>query len=182
MRITTGSKKRYAIKVPPSAVRPTKDMVRQAIFSMLGPEIKNRTIADLFAGSGALGLEALSRGAAHCDFVDSNETAIQTIEENLAAMDFSSQAATHHLPVLDFCSLTPAPHYEIILADPPYDYQRPEKLIEKISHLLLPGGLLVLEQDRKSQIINEQLGEMTLIEERTYGKTRITFWQKQLQN
>src|SRR5512133_3196522 len=84
MRIIAGSAGRIAIKVPPAVARPTTDFVRQAIFSILGERVENARALDLFAGSGAIGLEALSRGAASCVFVDEHRQAAAVISENLA--------------------------------------------------------------------------------------------------
>ncbi|MEO8616705.1 MAG: RsmD family RNA methyltransferase, partial [Luteolibacter sp.] len=84
MRIIAGKAGRTAIKVPSAVARPTTDFVRQAVFSILGEKVENARVLDLFAGSGALGLEALSRGAATCTFVDEHRQATQVITENLA--------------------------------------------------------------------------------------------------
>ena len=84
MRIIAGKAGRTAIRVPAAVARPTTDFVRQAVFSILGERVDGARTLDLFAGSGALGLEALSRGAASCVFVDEHHQAIRTIGENLA--------------------------------------------------------------------------------------------------
>ena len=83
MRIIAGTAGRLAIKVPKAVARPTTDFVRQAIFSILGPKVESATVLDLFAGSGAIGLEALSRGATSCVFVDEHRQAETVIRENL---------------------------------------------------------------------------------------------------
>ena len=83
MRIIAGIAGRLAIKVPSAVARPTTDFVRQAVFSILGERVDNARVLDLFAGSGALGLEALSRGAATCVFVDEHRQAAQVITHNL---------------------------------------------------------------------------------------------------
>ena len=83
MRIIAGTAGRIAIKVPSAVARPTTDFVRQAIFSILGEKVENARVLDLFAGSGALGLEALSRGANTCTFVDEHRQAVNVINENL---------------------------------------------------------------------------------------------------
>lgn len=177
MRITTGSKKGHTIKVPTTDVRPTKDMVRQAIFSIIGHQIKDLAVADLFAGSGSLGLEALSRGALHCDFVEENSKVMSILEENLTLLDLWEKANTFEMSVVDFSHMTPPESYHLIFADPPYDYEIHKKVIISIAKLLKPGGVLILEH-KKNQPLAENPNELALIDQRKYGITSVTFFQK----
>jgi len=124
MRIIAGKAGRIAIKVPVAVTRPTTDFVRQAIFSILGERVDNARVLDLFAGSGAIGLEALSRGAASCVFVDEHRQASNVISENLAKSRLEggrvvkAEVATH--------LKRDAAIYDLIFADPPYNLQLPE--------------------------------------------------------
>ena len=118
MRIIAGIAGRLAIKVPSAVARPTTDFVRQAIFSILGERVDNARVLDLFAGSGALGLEALSRGAASCVFVDEHRQAAQVITENLAKSRLPGGRVLR-AEVSAFLRRDAAT-YDLIFADPPY--------------------------------------------------------------
>ena len=180
MRITTGIKKGHTIKVPQGTVRPTKDMVRQAIFSILDEFVQNSLVVDLFAGSGSLGLEALSRGAQHCDFVESERKAHQTIEENITRFNLWEKAETYEMEVFDFIShVAGEGTYDLIFADPPYGYERIAKLLHKVTPILRPGGVLVLEHDKKTKVDLNTSSDLDLVDQRTYGITTVSFFKPQ---
>lgn len=179
MRITTGTHKGRNIKVPKGEVRPTKDMVRQAIFSIIGDEIKGRIVADLFAGSGSLGLEALSRGAEHCDFIDDSSTTRKTLQENINDFRLWGQAEIYEMDVLEYLkNVAGDEYYDILFADPPYDYQNMSKLIKTTARVLRIRALLVLEHTRENNIFVDKSNEFELIDRRTYGITVVSFLQK----
>ncbi|WP_075091033.1 16S rRNA (guanine(966)-N(2))-methyltransferase RsmD [Haloferula sp. BvORR071] len=118
VRIIAGTAGRLAIKVPKAVTRPTTDFVRQAMFSILGPAVEGTAVLDLFAGSGAIGLEALSRGAKSCVFVDEHRQAEIVIRENLAKARLEGgrvvRADVHAWVTKDLGI------YDLIFADPPY--------------------------------------------------------------
>lgn len=118
MRIIAGKAGRLAIKVPSAVARPTTDFVRQALFSILGERVENARVLDLFAGSGAIGLEALSRGAASCVFVDENRQAARVINENLT----KSRLPGGRVGCAEVTAFLrrDAGMYDLIFADPPY--------------------------------------------------------------
>lgn len=118
VRIIAGKAGRIAIKVPSAVARPTTDFVRQAIFSILAETVDGARVLDLFCGSGALGLEALSRGAASCVFVDEHRQAVSVTEENLKKARLDG-GRTVKAEVFSFLKRDPAT-YDLILADPPY--------------------------------------------------------------
>ncbi len=118
MRIIAGKAGRIAIKVPSAVARPTTDFVRQAIFSILGEHVFDARVLDLFCGSGALGLEALSRGATSCVFVDEHRQAISVTDENLIKAKLDG-GRTVKADVFSFLQRDPTT-YDLILADPPY--------------------------------------------------------------
>jgi 16S rRNA (guanine966-N2)-methyltransferase len=132
MRIIAGTAGRAAIKVPSSVARPTTDFVRQAIFSILGAKISNARVLDLFAGSGAIGLEALSRGAASCLFIDEHRQACSTITANLTQTRLHGGRVVK-AEVASFLKRDTA-IYDLVFADPPYWQQHGDK-----DHI---GGLL----------------------------------------
>ncbi len=121
MRIIAGTAGRLAIKVPKAVARPTTDFVRQAIFSILGPKVESATVLDLFAGSGAIGLEALSRGATSCVFVDEHRQAETVIRENLEKSRLQGGRVVR-ADVHAWLARDPG-RYDLIFADPPYAKQ-----------------------------------------------------------
>lgn len=124
-------------------MRPTRDRVREAVFSMLASRdaLEGATVADLFAGTGALGIEALSRGASAVTFVDHDARAGDTIRANLAATGLSDRATVVQADALRW--LQGAPPVDLAFADPPYAFDRWEELADR-----LRAGLAVLESDR----------------------------------
>ena len=130
MRIIAGKAGRIAIKVPSEVARPTTDFLRQAIYSILGETIIHARVLDLFCGSGALGLEALSRGATSCTFVDEHRRAIAVTQENLKKTHLEGghtiRSEAFHFLKRDTCT------YDLILADPPYSCEDLDRLEAEI--------------------------------------------------
>lgn len=176
MRIIAGKAGRIAIKVPSAVARPTTDFVRQAIFSILGETIFDAHVLDLFCGSGALGLEALSRGAASCVFVDEHRQAISVTEENLKKARLEG-GRTVKSEALAFVKRDPAT-YDLILADPPYwkghgDIDLVAKLLSmpEMPSRLAPGGHLMAEIS--STQATPASPHFRLLDRREYGSSTI---------
>ena len=176
MRITGGVLKGQHIIVPSGLdIRPTTDKTREAIFSILGEEIMGAQIADLFCGSGALGIEALSRGAGHVLFVDSSRSAIANLKKNLRSLGIVDKS---DIKLKDVLKIAPAMvnDRQIILADPPYRKKLGDKLI---SLLCLPKfewyGILALEHEPGWSYGGE---EMELIKSKSYGDVAVSFLRK----
>jgi 16S rRNA (guanine966-N2)-methyltransferase len=149
MRIIAGSAGGIRLKIPPNDLRPTMDMVREAAFSALAELVAGARVLDLFAGSGAYGIEALSRGAAEAVFVDNHPKAIESIRLNLSRTKLVGQVIRND--VFRFLK-HPDNRYRLVFADPPYakkagdrdlagELMENESLVEAVE----PGGLLVLE-------------------------------------
>ncbi|MGC7218064.1 16S rRNA (guanine(966)-N(2))-methyltransferase RsmD [Mycobacteroides abscessus] len=137
--------------MPPKGTRPTTDRVREALFSMLEARLDFEGIAvlDLFAGSGALGLEALSRGAQHVTLVESNAAASRVISANIATVGLPG-AVLRQCPVSTFLSMSPDRAYDLVLADPPYSVSAEEvsALLSRLTdHWVTDEALVVLERD-----------------------------------
>jgi 16S rRNA (guanine(966)-N(2))-methyltransferase RsmD len=164
MRVVAGRYGGRTLKAPKGlAVRPTADRVREALFSILG-DVNGLTVLDLFAGTGALGIEALSRGAAGCVFVDVDT---RPVAANLAALGIDAEVRREQA----LAALRAPDQYDLILLDPPYrDAARlgPE-LSEALPPVLLPGARVVSESDRRQPL---ELG-LPLRDERRYGDTLI---------
>jgi 16S rRNA (guanine966-N2)-methyltransferase len=118
-------------------LRPTGDRVRETLFNWLAAEVPDARCADLFSGSGALGLEALSRGARHCDFVDNNAASLAQIRRHLATLDGAARASCHACSALDLLASGAGP-WDIVFIDPPFALQ----LVEPVCALLAQSGVL----------------------------------------
>jgi 16S rRNA (guanine966-N2)-methyltransferase len=177
MRIIAGRAGGIRLAVPQRGVRPTMDRVKAAIFSSLGDSVIGARTLDLFAGSGALGIEALSRGAASVLFVDEDRQSIATIEKNLTKAHF--QARVRRQEVFDFLKhLSSGEKFRIIFADPPYEKTKNgERFTEKLLanpvllQLLEPDGIFVLEKHPSEKIPEMDL--WNLVRRKTYGATEV---------
>ncbi len=172
MRIIAGEKRGATIAAPPGlATRPTGDRVREAAYNLIGP-VNDATVLDLFAGSGALGLEALSRGAASVTFVESDRGAARVISENLTKLKLTGARVAAE-DVLWFLKRE-ARTYDLILVDPPYGEW--EELEPRLAELLPPrlarDGLLVVETGART----EPSLPLALRTSRRYGSARLTLF------
>jgi 16S rRNA (guanine966-N2)-methyltransferase len=173
VRIVAGSRKGHRIAVPKGVVtRPTGDRVREAAFSLIGP-VEGAQVLDLFAGSGAMGLEALSRGAAGCVFVERDRGAARVIQGNLEKLRLTGAVVASR----DVASVLREERnrgrtYDLVLADPPYDeWGRHEALLaELVPAVLASDGLVVIET---SERVEPDL-PLDLVTARRYGSARIT--------
>jgi len=179
MRIIAGKAGRLAIKVPAAVARPTTDFVRQAIYSILGERVENARVLDLYAGSGAIGLEALSRGAATCTFVDEHRQACAVISENLTR----AKLGGGHVIKAEVASFLKrdATTYDLIFADPPYWKHHGDKdaigdLLKGrlIAPRLAPGGCFIAEVSAKQS--SPAADDLTLTSRREYGSSAILIY------
>jgi 16S rRNA (guanine966-N2)-methyltransferase len=179
MRVIAGSAGGVRLAVPKSGVRPTMDRVKAAIFSSLGDAIADARVLDLFAGSGALGIEALSRGAASVLFVEEDRQLTDAIEKNLAKTKLDGHVRRQE--VFEFLRRsTGTERFQIIFADPPYEKTSSgERFIEKLlksealAQLLEPNGVFVLEKRPTEQTPVTTLWD--IVRARKYGSTEVLF-------
>jgi 16S rRNA (guanine966-N2)-methyltransferase len=179
MRVIAGSAGGIQLEVPRRGVRPTMDRVKGAIFSSLSDKIIGARVLDLFAGSGALGIEALSRGAASVLFVDQDRGSIDAIESNLRKTRTVGQ--TRQQEVFDLLRQSRSlGKFDIIFADPPYDpMSSGERFTDKLLQdpgllaLLGPDGVFVLEK-RPEERLSEAPG-WKVIRQKSYGATEVLF-------
>lgn len=173
MRVIAGSARGRPLRSPEGdTTRPTADRVREAVFNALlsrGP-IAGTRVVDLFSGSGALGIEAISRGATDVWFVESDRGAVATIEQNLDTLDFHDRATVVARPVEDAVATLPD-EIDIVFADPPYGFEDWIPLLERLGPLAEDDAVVVIESGR-SVPVPEGWEKMR---ERTYGGTVITF-------
>jgi 16S rRNA (guanine966-N2)-methyltransferase len=153
--------------------------VREALFDALDARgVEFERMLDVFAGSGALGIEALSRGDGRCDFVESNAKAAATIRENLAATGFAARGRVFRLRAGQAPDRLDA-QYSLLFLDPPYDDEACARDVERIagSNLIAPGATLVLEHSSRSDA-PAQLGKLQLDWSRRYGDTQVSMYQE----
>lgn len=150
------------------------DRVRSALFNMLG-NINGLRVLDVFAGSGAIGFEAISRGAAQVTFIEKNHAAARIISENAAALGATNQAKVINSTILSWASTTDQSAFDLIFADPPYDNLQVNS-ISILAKFLSPKGLLILSLPAKAG--NLQLDGLTLTDRRTYSEASLAFYTK----
>ena len=172
MRVIAGRWGGRRLQAPPGdAVRPTSDRVREALFSVLASRVPGARVLDLFAGSGALGIEALSRGAASATFVDSAAPALKALNANLGTL--GAEAEVRRQDALRFLGGASADgrEYDLVFLDPPYRLagRLGGELSAILPAVLAPGGLAIAESDRREPL---DLG-LPLLDERRYGDTLI---------
>jgi 16S rRNA (guanine966-N2)-methyltransferase len=148
MRVIAGTFKGRRLKAPTwEGLRPTSDKLRETLFNILAPRIEGARVLDGFAGTGAVGIEALSRGAAHVTFVESDRRATALIEQNLAACgverDYSIEKGTVESALR---RLPDGERFDLIVLDPPYDAPALSEALAAAAQRLAPDGLLVLER------------------------------------
>lgn len=177
MRIISGKAGRTAIRVPAGVTRPTTDFLRQAIFSILGDKVIGARVLDLYAGSGAIGLEALSRGASDCQFVEEQRQACTVIEHNLDKSRLEGGRVTC-ARALRFLQRDQA-RYDLIFADPPYckHYGDPDHLrevAESIAARLRPDGWFIAEASTHYEA--PEAAGIELRDRRQYGGSSILLY------
>src|SRR4029453_4870622 len=151
MRVIAGRYKGRTLKGPTwEGLRPTSDKLRETLFNILAPRIEGARVLDGYAGTGAIGIEALSRGAAHVTFVEHDRRARALIEENLAGCGGERDYTIDGGDVAGALSLQGAGAYDLILLDPPYD-SAPIAVPHRAARALAPGGLIVLERATRRQ-------------------------------
>jgi 16S rRNA (guanine966-N2)-methyltransferase len=172
MRVIAGRFGGRRLSAPPgAATRPTSDRVREALFSVLGAAVVDARVLDLFAGSGALGLEALSRGAAEATFVDASPAALRAVRANLEALGIAAETRRADARAFLRTAFAAARHYDLVFLDPPYGLagRLGGELAEALPPVLAPGALVVAESDRRAPLALD----LPLETERRYGDTLI---------
>jgi len=180
MRIIAGSSGGIRLECPDGIARPMMDRVRGAVFSSLGDAVVGARALDLFAGSGALGIEALSRGAASCTFVDSHRKAAQAVRNNLGRAKLSG--SVRQQDVAAFLASAPEAAFDLVFADPPFplaldDKAHPARLMDSgvLARCLAPGGIFVVELPREPPGATDA---WELLRCRPYGQAWVAFYRR----
>jgi len=180
MRVIAGSAKGRVLTVPKGkSVRPTAQFVREAIFSMLADKIVDAEVLDLFAGSGSLGIEALSRGAASCTFVDNDPRCIRTIEQNLLKTQLSDRALVCRMNVYTAIEVMEKQmrQFDVVFADPPYDEGHELLLLTRLGEgrILSPSGTVVLEHSCRTEAPVDA-GRLARTALKSYGDSHVSVY------
>jgi 16S rRNA (guanine966-N2)-methyltransferase len=183
MRIITGIAKGRIIKAPEGLnTRPTSDRVKESVFNIISKKIYGARVLDLFSGTGNLGLEAISRGAEVCTFVESNNLTYKTLSLNIETLGFVSNSELYKGDAFDVLGKLGKDNkkYDIIFLDPPYSLGLVESSIKKISTLMLldKNGIIISECDEKD-IISDNINDIKMYRTEKYGRTKIYFWNKE---
>ncbi|MCX5694312.1 MAG: 16S rRNA (guanine(966)-N(2))-methyltransferase RsmD [Candidatus Omnitrophica bacterium] len=178
MRITTGKYRNRKLHMP-QGIRPTQDKVRKAVFDILG-DISGLTFLELFAGSGAVGFEALSRGAAALTLVEANRDSILAIKRNIALLN-ATECIIYHLEaekVIKLLSLDKK-SFDIVFIDPPYNKDMGKKILQTLEgyDILAPCGLIIVQHSRLEELSKDSL-KFDLIKEAKYGDTWLSIFRK----
>jgi 16S rRNA (guanine966-N2)-methyltransferase len=173
MRIIAGSRKGHTIQAPKGLeTRPTSDRVRENVFNIVAPWVEGARVLDLYAGSGAMGLEALSRGAQVAVFVEADPDAVRAIERNLDKLRLTGATVLRRDAVSGLAQeVTAGRKYDLVLADPPYAMTSYDTLARYLPRVLSDDGLLVLESGAKTE---PELPGLEVRTTRKYGSTRVT--------
>lgn len=178
MRVITGTARGRKLKEPADRrIRPTTDMVKESIFNIIQFQIEDARVLDLFAGTGQLGIEALSRGAGECVFVDESRESLKLAKENVALCGFEDRAKFTNTDALSY--LRSGEKFDIVFLDPPYDSDLLEKSIKNATtfDILRENGIMICES-RKDKALPEPEREGYTKREYNYGKIKLTVFRK----
>lgn len=177
MRVITGSARgRRLESLEGLDTRPTGEKVKEAEFSSIQFEIEGRAVLDLFAGSGQLGIEALSRGAKSAIFVDSNPEAIKIIKSNLDKTDLAKSASAASGDYVQFLTYTKAV-FDVVFIDPPYSKELAEKALPLVIPHMSAGGVILVET-AKQDPMPEEVSGWHITKKADYGKTTVRIYRK----
>ena len=175
MRVITGTAKGCRLEtLAGTDTRPTVERVKEGIFSAINFEIEGRRVLDLFAGSGQMGLEALSRGAASCVFVDSSRDAVQGVRRNMTATKLSANATVLCRDALGFLQQS-TERFDLVFLDPPYDAQLLVPCLEALAGRVTPGGAVLCESDRGTEL-PDAVGDLVLDRSYRYGRVIVRLY------
>ena len=178
MRVVSGSARSCKLQpVPGMNTRPTTDRVKENVFNLIQDHVRDADVLDLFAGTGQLGIEALSRGAAHCDFIEHNGTAYNVVSKNVQTARVQDRASLHRVEARDFLAKAAAKKYSLIFLDPPYGGTILENALSGIERfdILSANGIIICE----SAVEDRFAHGFEVVRERRYGATMITVLRRQ---
>jgi 16S rRNA (guanine966-N2)-methyltransferase len=177
MRVVAGTARGVPLIVPKGrGTRPITDRVKETLFGILGDRVPDARMLDLYAGSGAIGIEALSRGAASVDFVEHGRDAIAALRANFERTRLGDRATVHAMDVERFVAAADS-RWGIVVADPPYEARAIVAPLAAIAPRIEPGGLLVLKHFWRDD--PPALPGLTTVRQRRFGETMLTFMESE---
>lgn len=179
MRIISGSRRGHRLfEFKGQDIRPTTDRVKEAIFSMIAGYIPDAEVLDMFAGSGALSFEMISRGAAHAVLIDKDKRSVEVIKRNIEALGFESGCEVVNTSCFDWLKMNTR-HFDVIFLDPPYNKGFIEESLDAIvkTDALSDDGIIVLESDNTD--FRSGFPGLMMRKQKRYGRTYITVYQKE---
>lgn len=172
MRVITGlARGRRLETLPGDATRPTGEKVKESLFSAIQFDIEGRRVLDLFAGSGQLGIEALSRGAAGCVFVDKNTEAVKVIRQNLLHTGLAEKSQVLGTDALTYLT-RPGDRFDLVFLDPPYASELLLPVLNKVAPLVNDGGIIVCETDDNT-VLPDRLDRFAVAKTYRFGHTYV---------
>lgn len=177
MRVITGSARGRRLKTPEGQdIRPTTDNVKESVFNILQFDIEGRRVLDLFAGTGQLGIECLSRGAREAVFIDADRDAVKIVRENLKTCGFSAPVLQQDaLSFLNNCG-----KFDLVFIDPPYDAGLYEPVLEKINSVdILSDGGIILCESRRETVLPDMRRPYYKKKEYRYGRVKLSLYAKE---
>ena len=174
MRVIAGTARGRPLVAPRgTGTRPIADRVKETLFAILGGRTPDAQVLDLYAGSGAIGIEALSRGASRCDFVEHDRRAVIAIRQNLERTGLAEQASVHQADVLRFLNGAVGERFDLVFLDPPYVERAILAPLERLVTRLAPGGAVVVKHHWRTPI--PEVPALARWRERRFGETALTF-------
>ncbi len=175
MRVITGKARgRLLETLKGDDVRPTTDKVKEAIFSAIQFELEGRRFLDLFAGSGQMGIEALSRGCANATFIDRSKLATRVIERNLSVTNLKQFATVRTMDSVDFIKTTDE-EFDLIFIDPPYNKGILQEVMPLCAQRIKKTGVIICESALNDELLQKYY-KFTLDRQRTYGKIKVSIY------
>ena len=179
MRVITGIARGRKLKVlEGDSVRPTTDKVKESVFSAIQFDIEGRRVLDLFAGSGQLGIEAISRGAEKVTFIDNFDDSLNVVRENIANLDFSEFVNIMKSDYASYLLMTPD-RFDIAFLDPPYNKGILQNALEIIPRVMNEYGIVVCEHPVK-EVLPEQVDRFKIHKTYKYGKIAVTIYRNEV--
>ena len=177
MRVITGIARGKRLITPENYdIRPVSESVKESIFSSIQFEIEGAVVLDLFAGTGQMGIEALSRGASKAVFVDSDAAAISIVRRNIKSVGSEANSEVYHTPFYSYLKSC-REVFDIAIIDPPYERKMIAKLLPSLVECMSDKGKIICKHEKEA-VLPESVGEFTVKKVYSYGKTKVTVYHR----
>jgi len=178
MRVIAGAARGVPLRAPRDrATRPITDRVKETLFAILGDRVPDARVLDLYAGSGAIGIEALSRGAASADFVEHGRAALEAVAANLAATRTVDDARVHASEVEAYLRGTADGPFDLVVLDPPYEVRAIVAPLRAVVPHLAPGAVVVVKHFWRTEV--PEVDGLAVFRQRRFGETMLTFLEQE---